>query len=91
MFDSTESRAALERVKAFLATHAPAGFIDECALPLIGESDERINEGLHALRCEIQDAAAQPGETSKAVAYGIAFALIVYERIVELEKQWGRA
>jgi hypothetical protein len=88
MFESPQIRAALERVKAFLATHAPAGFIDECALPFIGESDERINEGLNALRREIE---GQAGETSKGVAYSIAITLIVYERIVELEKQWGRA
>jgi hypothetical protein len=89
MFESPESRGALEAVKAFVATHAPAGLIDERALILVGESDERIVEGLNFIRREMEDAAAQSGQTSMAVGFAVAFAALVNDRIIELSLHSG--
>jgi hypothetical protein len=72
-------RAALAHVKGFLATHAPAGLIDERALILVGKSDERIIEGLNFIRREMEDAAALSGQTSMAVGFAVAFAELVKE------------
>ena len=88
MFESPESRAALAHIKAFLATHAPAGLIDERALALVGESAERVNEGLNALRREMGDGMAQCDPAfSSSLQFAVAFAFgeMVRERLREIE------
>jgi hypothetical protein len=85
MFESPESRAALEHVKRFISSNAPAGIIDECALPLVGESAERINEGLNALRCKMEGGMVHGLSPSMQFSFAFVFGEMVRERLREIE------
>ena len=58
MFDSTESREALEMVCRFLLDHVPPSMIDRAAFDLIDQRQDAIDRHITALRDEVSAAMA---------------------------------
>lgn len=85
-FTTPESRAALDRVRAFVLEHQPAGFLDSHALELAFKPAEAINAEIAARCDEFLEGFRQTG-ASRAFSHAVAFSLatLLRERISEIE------
>jgi len=83
-FSAPESRSAIEHVRNFVIGCLVPGVLDEHALPLVGEPQIKIDEGIEALRRDMADEISRcdPAPSQAlAAACALVFAELVRERV----------